>query len=178
MHVTILRINDEHVVRIENASTEQGASATGRQLAAALAMGACGITMATRFLATKEAPIHPNIKAHMARDDVDERSTTVVLGELQNATRVFRNEVSTTMNEITANSGDGISFSQLAPYASGQRTKKMWQMTGDWNDAMWSCGQSVGLIQDVPSCKELLRRIVLEAETQLRVSSSFVTSKL
>lgn len=150
-----------------------GASATGRQLAAALAMGACGITMATRFLATKEAPIHPKIKEHMARDDVDERSTTVVLGALQNATRVFRNEVSTTMNQITANSGEEISFSELAPYASGQRTKKMWQITGDWDDAMWSCGQSVGLIHDVPSCAHLLKRIVREAETQLRTAAAF-----
>eukprot|EP00940_MAST-03C_sp_MAST-3C-sp2_P002196 g2196.t1 len=145
-----------------------GASATGRQLAAALAMGAQGITMATRFLATVEAPIHPKIKTHMAREDVDERSTVVVLGELQNATRVFRNDVSETINAITSDSGDSISFDQLAPYASGVRTKRMWQETGDFNDAMWSCGQSVGLIDDVPTCADLIRRIVSEAESQIK----------
>ena len=70
-----------------------GASATGRQLAAALAMGAQGITMATRFLATEEAPIRREIKDHMASDAVDERSTTVVMSQLSNATRVFKNTV-------------------------------------------------------------------------------------
>lgn len=148
-----------------------GASATGRQLAAALAMGAQGITMATRFLATVEAPIHPKIKEHMARDDVDERSTTVVLGALQNATRVFRNDVSETINAITNNSGESISFDQLAPYASGVRTKKMWRETGDFNDAMWSCGQSIGLINDIPTCAALIQRIVREAESQIKSAS-------
>lgn len=151
-----------------------GASATGRQLAAALAMGACGLTMATRFLATVEAPIHPRIKEHMARPDVDERSTTVVLGTLQNATRVFKNDVAETINDMCANSGDGIDFAQLAPYASGVRTKKMWQETGDWNDAMWSCGQSVGLIEDVPTCKALISRMVAEAEQNLNKAATLV----
>lgn len=144
-----------------------GASATGRQLAAALSMGACGITMATRFMATIEAPIHPKIKEHMARPDVDERNTTVVLSTLNNATRVFKNDVSLTMNSIEKDSAGGVDFSKMAPYAAGTRTKAMLQENGDVNDSMWSCGQSIGLINDVPSCAELVQRMVAEAEQQL-----------
>lgn len=58
---------------------------------------------------------------------------------------------------------------------SGQRTKQMFQETGDWNDAMWSCGQAVGLINDIPTCKELIQRICSEAEEQLIKSSSMVS---
>jgi nitronate monooxygenase len=153
-----------------------GASATGRQLAAALSMGAQGITMATRFLCTVEAPIHHRIKEHMARPDVDERSTTVVLRSLNNATRVFKNDVSTTMNRLDEEMQGNVDFSKIAPYASGVRTKKMWQETGDWNDSMWSCGQSVGLINDIPTCKDLLAGMVAEAEAQLTLSAACVAA--
>lgn len=155
-----------------------GASATGRQLAAALVMGAQGITMATRFLATVEAPIRQEIKDHMADPNVDERNTTVVFSTLNNSTRVFKNEVSTKMNELEVEMGGNIDFSVLAPYAAGTRTKKMWQETGDYNDSMWSCSQSVGLINDVPTCRDLLVRMVNEAEEQLALGASRVVSKL
>ncbi|CAE7316749.1 unnamed protein product, partial [Symbiodinium pilosum] len=81
-------------------------------------------------------------------------STTIVLGTLSNATRVFKNGVSLKIREIE-NQGD-VDFSQVAPLASGARTKKMWQETGDTEDAMWSCSQSIGLISDIPTCKELV----------------------
>eukprot|EP00927_Polykrikos_kofoidii_P071392 TRINITY_DN67658_c0_g1_i1.p1 TRINITY_DN67658_c0_g1~~TRINITY_DN67658_c0_g1_i1.p1 ORF type:complete len:363 (-),score=59.32 TRINITY_DN67658_c0_g1_i1:102-1043(-) len=155
-----------------------GASATGRQLAAALAMGAHGITMATRFLCTVEAPIKQEIKDHMASDAVDERCTTIVLGQLNNATRVFKNDVSVEINRLEREMGDGIDFSKIAPLAAGTRTKTMWQETGDWNDSMWSCSQSVGLISDVPTCQVLVARIVAEAESQLQVAASKVKSRL
>ena len=142
-----------------------GASGTGRQLAAALAMGAHGITMATRFLATVEAPIHPRIKEALASPDTDERSTTIVMRELNNATRVFKNDVSLKINEILAEPEKD--FSLIKDYATGLRTKDMWQVNGSWDDAMWSCGQSVGLIDDVPTCKALVERMVAEAEQQL-----------
>eukprot|EP00009_Paramoeba_aestuarina_P009307 CAMPEP_0201522098 /NCGR_PEP_ID=MMETSP0161_2-20130828/16456_1 /ASSEMBLY_ACC=CAM_ASM_000251 /TAXON_ID=180227 /ORGANISM="Neoparamoeba aestuarina, Strain SoJaBio B1-5/56/2" /LENGTH=334 /DNA_ID=CAMNT_0047920859 /DNA_START=51 /DNA_END=1055 /DNA_ORIENTATION=- len=150
-----------------------GASATGRQLAAAIGMGACGITMATRFLATVEAPIHHNIKERLASPEVDERNTTVVLGRLNNATRVFLNDTSKKINEICS-SPEGVDFGQVAPYASGKRAKQMWQETGDWNDAMWSCGQSVGLIEDIPTCKDLIERMVKEAEEHLEKGAGCV----
>mmetsp|Transcript_9643 Transcript_9643/g.15363 ORF Transcript_9643/g.15363 Transcript_9643/m.15363 type:complete len:334 (+) Transcript_9643:75-1076(+) len=151
-----------------------GASGTGRQLAAALAIGAHGITMATRFMCTVEAPIDIKIKEHMARPEVDERSTTIVLGSLSNATRVFKNPISLKIREIEAE-GD-IDFSKVAPLAAGARTKKMWQETGDHSDAMWSCGQSVGLINDIPTCEALCRRIVEEAEAQLSLGMSRITT--
>lgn len=153
-----------------------GASATGRQLAAALAMGAHGITMATAFLCTVEAPIRQEIKDHMSREDVDERSTTVVLSTLNNGTRVFKNDVSLEMNRLEQEMGDGVDFSRMAPLANGERTKKMWQNSGDWNDGMWSCSQSIGLINDIPTCKVLVERIVAEAEERLKAGASFVTS--
>lgn len=153
-----------------------GASATGRQLAAALAMGAHGITMATRFLATVEAPISHKIKEHMASDAVDERSTTVVMGPLRNATRVFKNTVSLKINELLE--GEDPSFEDVMGFAAGTRTKAMWQETGAYDDAMWSCGQSVGLIHDVPTCKVLVERIVAEAEGQLTAGVAAVHSKL
>jgi len=151
-----------------------GANATGRQLAAALAMGAHGITMATRFLATVEAPIRMEIKEHMAREEVDERSTTIVLGSLSNATRVFKNDVTQRIREIEKEAS--VDFSKIQPLAAGTRTKKMWQESGDVNDGMWSCGQSVGLINDIPTCKDLIERIVGEAEAQISLASSRITA--
>lgn len=144
-----------------------GATGTGRQLGAAIAMGACGVTMATRFLCTVEAPIHRGVKEHMTKPEVDETSTTIVLGSLSNATRVFKNDVSLQIVELEKEMGDGVNFAKIAPYAAGTRTKKMWTETGDWNDSMWSCGQSVGLIDDIPTCKDLCERMVAEAEKQL-----------
>mmetsp|Transcript_4912 Transcript_4912/g.11641 ORF Transcript_4912/g.11641 Transcript_4912/m.11641 type:complete len:334 (+) Transcript_4912:80-1081(+) len=154
-----------------------GASGTGRQLAAALAMGAQGITMATRFLCTVEAPIDQKVKETLMNPDMDERSTTIVLGTLSNATRVFKNGVSKKIREIESQ-GD-VDFSQVMPLASGSRAKKMWQETGDTEDAMWSCSQSIGLISDIPTCKDLLSRIVAEAEDRLSVGMRcVVASKL
>eukprot|EP00546_Thalassionema_frauenfeldii_P011886 CAMPEP_0178909974 /NCGR_PEP_ID=MMETSP0786-20121207/8837_1 /TAXON_ID=186022 /ORGANISM="Thalassionema frauenfeldii, Strain CCMP 1798" /LENGTH=326 /DNA_ID=CAMNT_0020582169 /DNA_START=26 /DNA_END=1006 /DNA_ORIENTATION=+ len=137
-----------------------GASATGRQLAAAIAMGACGITMATRFLATREA----------------QKSTTIVLSKLSNSTRVFKNTVSKRIREIEFDpqNDDGLSFDQVALLANGKRTKKMWQETGDYDDAMWACAQSVGLIHDIPSCQQLIERIVCDAEEQLDLANKSV----
>jgi len=101
------------------------------------------------------------------------RCTTVVLGSLSNATRVLRNDISEAILEIEAlDEGD---FAPLAPLASGERTKAMFQANGDWNDAMWSCGQSVGLIDDVPTCKVLCDRIVAEAEKMLSEGASMVS---
>lgn len=150
-----------------------GASATGHQLAAAIAMGAQGMTMATRFMCTVEAPIHQKFKEHLASEAVDEMSTTIVLGSLNNATRVFKNDVTSQILELEKSGA--VDFSQIAPLAAGVRTKKAYKETGDWNDCMWSCGQSVGLIEDIPTCKDLVARIVDLAEKQLLVGASRVS---
>ena len=101
------------------------------------------------------------------------RKTTVVLGSLSNATRVFANAVTEEILDIEAlDEGD---FAPLAPLASGERTKKMFQENGDWDDAMWSCGQSIGLIDDIPTCKVLCDRIVNEAEKMLSCGAAMVS---
>lgn len=126
-----------------------GSSCTGRQLAAALSMGACGVVMGTRFLATVECPICPSIKNYLASPNVNEYSTTVVLRTLANGTRVMKNAVSA---KILALEKKGVvDFDQFRQLASGERTKKMWQEHGDVEDSMWSVGQGVGLIDSILS---------------------------
>jgi len=151
-----------------------GSSATGRQLAAAIAMGAQGITMGTRFVATEECPVARGVKDRLATPEADEASTCLVLSTLNNATRVAKNDVTREMLAIEKEGAkaDGVDFSSLAPMASGLRTKKMWFETGDWKDSMWSCGQSAGLISDVPTCRVLIQRMVGEAESMLQHGAS------
>jgi len=154
-----------------------GASATGRQLAAALAMGAQGITMGTRFLCTKECPIHENIKKKLADISTDEFATTLVLRSFNNSTRVLKNDVTAEILRIESSSK--ADFSQVAALASGQRAKTMFQETGDWNNAMWSTGASVALIDgDISSCKDLIEGIVAEAEERIAASAKLVHSKI
>ncbi len=149
-----------------------GASGTGRQLAAALAMGACGITMATRFLATREAPVSDAIKKRLV--EATERDTTVVLDTLYNATRVFKNSVAEKIKDIERDPDFDGDFRKIAPLASGKRSKRMWRGDLGWDAAMWSCGQSVGLIDDIPTCKDLICRIVSDAEAGLKRGASCV----
>eukprot|EP00514_Thraustochytrium_sp_LLF1b_P010645 CAMPEP_0184552634 /NCGR_PEP_ID=MMETSP0199_2-20130426/29563_1 /TAXON_ID=1112570 /ORGANISM="Thraustochytrium sp., Strain LLF1b" /LENGTH=268 /DNA_ID=CAMNT_0026948171 /DNA_START=254 /DNA_END=1057 /DNA_ORIENTATION=+ len=152
-----------------------GASGTGRQLAAALTMGAQGITMGTRFLATQECPIHDDVKLHLAKPEVDEMSTTLVLRTFNNATRVSKNRVARDILATEAamvKEGNGPDFSRVANLAKGENTRLMFQQNGGWDDAMWSCGQSVGLIEGkIPTCKELLDEIANQAEERLRASA-------
>ena len=84
-------------------------------------------------------------------------------------------QVSIKINE-TLDDPDGGDFSKIAEFATGQRTKAMWQENGAFDDAMWSCGQSVGLIHDVPTCKVLVERIVAEAEQQLSMGARCVAA--
>mmetsp|Transcript_23553 Transcript_23553/g.37516 ORF Transcript_23553/g.37516 Transcript_23553/m.37516 type:complete len:320 (-) Transcript_23553:974-1933(-) len=151
-----------------------GASATGRQLAAAIAMGAHGITMGTRFLCTKECPIKTSIKERLVESSMSD--TTLVLRSFNNSTRVYKNDVAREILRIEEEAqGD---FSKIQHLAKGERGRVMFQETGDWNDAMWSCGQSVGLIDDIPTCKELVERLVNEAATHLRKAAACTHSKL
>mmetsp|Transcript_4903 Transcript_4903/g.10147 ORF Transcript_4903/g.10147 Transcript_4903/m.10147 type:complete len:333 (-) Transcript_4903:78-1076(-) len=149
-------------------------SATGIQLAGALAMGAVGLTMGTRFMATKEAPIQDSIKQFIADPKNNELSTTLALRTLQNGTRVAKNDVS---REILRLEAEGVKDKgELLRLASGKRTKAMLQENGDAQSAMWSCGQSIGLINDIPTCKELVQRLVSEAETRLQAGARIVQS--
>eukprot|EP00401_Gymnodinium_catenatum_P076663 CAMPEP_0117575272 /NCGR_PEP_ID=MMETSP0784-20121206/62110_1 /TAXON_ID=39447 /ORGANISM="" /LENGTH=333 /DNA_ID=CAMNT_0005374315 /DNA_START=88 /DNA_END=1089 /DNA_ORIENTATION=- len=152
-----------------------GGCATGNQLAAALAMGAEGLNMGTRFMATQEAPIHQQIKEALVKAKVTD--TTHVFRTLSNTERVYKNSAALKVREIEQeNPGD---FSAIAPLVKGENYRVSFQETGDADSSVWSCGQSIGLIKDIPTCKELLQRIVTEAEDIIRDRlSSKLTSKL
>jgi len=136
-----------------------GGCANGKQLAAAIAMGAEGINCGTRFMATKEAPIHANIKQALV--DADERSTTHIFRTVGNTERVFKNPQAEKVRAIEAeHPGD---FSKIYHLVKGELYRQSFQETGDINSSVWSCGQSIGLIDDVPSCADLIQDIVNEA---------------
>merc|ERR1711939_716898 len=144
----------------------------GKQLAAALALGAVGMNMGTRFMATKEAPIHEGIKKALV--DADERDTTHIFRTLNNTERVFKNKTTIEVRDIESkNPGN---FKAISHLVKGDNYRKSFHETGDATDSCWSCGQSLGLIESVPTCKELLKDIVKEAETILVKQPSFVVA--
>ena len=141
-----------------------GGCGTGSQLAAAIALGACGINCGTRFMATVEAPIHQNIKQALV--DGDEKSTTLVLRSLRNTERVFKNPTAMKVREIEAKHPGEIE--PIYPFLKGDNYRKSFQETGDTQSSVWSCGQVMGLIDDIPTCAVLCKRISDEAEDIIR----------
>ncbi|CAE8682085.1 unnamed protein product [Polarella glacialis] len=141
-----------------------GGSATGSQLAAALAMGAEGLNMGTRFMATKEAPIHQGIKEALVK--AKGTDTTHVMQTLGNTERVYKNKVVIECRDIEAKQPG--EFEAIRRLVSGENYRKSFQETGDAETSVWSCGQSIGLIKDIPSCKDLLESMVAEAEDIIR----------
>jgi len=144
-----------------------GGFADGRGLAAALALGAQGINIATRFMATVEAPIHQNIKETMVK--ATERDTVLIFRTLHNTARVFKNAVSL---EVVAIENRGNSkFQDVQHLVSGARGRRVYE-TGDVNAGIWFVSLVLGLINDIPTCQELLDRIVREAEATIdRISA-------
>jgi len=135
-----------------------GGFADGRGLAAALALGADGINMGTRFMATQEAPVHPNIKEKMV--NASELDTTLIFRSLRNTARMFTNSVS---EKVVSMEAEGKKIDEIGPVASGQRGKLVYE-EGDSEAGVWSAGMCIGLVDDVPTVKELVDRIVGEAE--------------
>ncbi len=135
-----------------------GGIADGRGLAAALALGCDGVNMGTRFMATKEAPIHDNIKQKIV--EMDENKTQLIFRSYRNTARVYRNSVAEKVAEIEAAGGD---FSQVHQYVSGANQEKAWS-TGDIEAGMITAGMSGAFVTDVPSCADLVARIVSDAE--------------
>lgn len=136
-----------------------GGFGNGRGLAAALALGADGINMGTRFMATKEAPVHQNMKQAMV--DASERDTTLIFRTLHNTARVFKNAVS---SEVVAIERKGnAKFEDIAHLVAGTRGRAA-MAEGDIDGGIWTAGQVIGLINDIPSCQELLDRIIADAE--------------
>ena len=135
-----------------------GGFGDGRGLVAALALGAEGINMGTRFLATKEAPVHENIKRWLI--EATERDTVLILRSLRNTARVLRNSVAEKVLQLEA---EGAGIEKIGPLVSGLKGKEM-LVTGDREKGILACGQVVGLIKDIPSVKELIERVVNEAK--------------
>ncbi|MEM9573042.1 MAG: nitronate monooxygenase family protein [Pseudomonadota bacterium] len=137
-----------------------GGQADGRSLVASLAMGAQGMNMGTRFIATKEAPVHENVKqAIVAASELD---TRLVMRPLRNTERVLTNAGVERLLEKEKMLGDKLKFEDIIDEVAGIYPKIM--MEGDMDAGAWSCGMVAGLIYDIPTCKELIDRIMAEAD--------------
>jgi nitronate monooxygenase len=136
-----------------------GGFADGRGLVGALGLGADGMNMGTRFVATQEAPVHHNVKQALV--DHGERDTRLIMRTLRNTERVLHNKTVDTVLEIESK-GD-TKIEDIVPYVSGLVGKEMLE-DGDVEKGVLSAGQCMGFIRDVPTCKELLDRIMAEAE--------------
>jgi NAD(P)H-dependent flavin oxidoreductase YrpB (nitropropane dioxygenase family) len=134
-----------------------GGFADGRGLVAALALGADGINMGTRFMCTQEAPIHDAVKQRIV--DAAETETELIFRTLRNTSRVARNAVS---QEVVAIEGDGGTFDDIRHLVAGVRGREVFE-TGDLDRGVWTVGTVQGLIHDVPTAGELIDRIVAEA---------------
>ena len=139
-----------------------GGFGDARGLVAALALGAEGINMGTRFMATRESPIHENVKAQMVAND--ERATHLIFRTMRNTARVAKNAISQQVVELER---AGAKFEQVRELVAGTRGKLVYE-TGDPDHGIWSAGQIQGLIHDVPSCEDLIHRIVADAEAIIR----------
>jgi nitronate monooxygenase len=141
-----------------------GGQADGRSLVASLAMGADGINMGTRFIATKEAPVHEKVKqAIVAASELD---TRLVMRPLRNTERVMTNEAVEELLRIEREKGADLKFEDIIEQVAGVYPRIMRE--GDLDAGAWSCGMVAGLIKDIPTCKELIDRIMAEAEAIVR----------
>ena len=136
-----------------------GGFGDGRGLAAALALGAEGINMGTRFMCTVEAPIHRRIKEQIVAND--ERATDLIFRTLHNPARVARNVVS--QEVLALERKGGATIDDVRHLVAGQRGRAVYE-EGDPDFGIWSAGMVQGLIHDIPTCAELVARIVAEAE--------------
>lgn len=137
-----------------------GGMADARSLVAALALGADGVNMGTRFIATKEAPVHENVKRAIV--NATELDTTLVMRALRNTERVLKNDGVNHLVEIERERGDKLQIDDIKDQLAGVYQKVM--VDGDMNAGAWSCGMVVGLIDDIPTVKELIDRIMSGAE--------------
>ncbi len=139
-----------------------GGFGDARGFLAALSLGAEGVNMGTRFVATKEAPVHENIKKKLV--EAKETDTILVERSLKNTLRALKNKHALKIKEMEEN---GATLEELAPLLSGLRGLKALQ-TGELDDALFACGQVVGLINDIPTVKEVIDSIISGAEKILK----------
>jgi len=150
-----------------------GGFGNGQGLAAALTLGAAGINMGTRWMATVEAPIHHNVKEAIVA--ADENSTVLVLRKLRNTSRLHKNAVSIEVADIEKNKLD-FKFEDVAHLMAGSRGRNVYE-TGDVDAGVWSLGLVAGLIHDIPTCEVLAKRIEKDAERIIAATSGMVQAQ-
>ena len=155
--VTCLVLIPAAVQRLKIPVVASGGFADGRGLAAALALGAEGINMGTRFMVTQEAPIHNDIKQRIV--EMDETQTSLIFRSFRNTARVYTNSVAKKVVEIEKAGGD---FGQVHALVSGKNQDIAWT-TGDIDAGMVTVGMCGGLIKDIPTCAELVDNIMTDA---------------
>jgi len=148
-----------------------GGMADGRGMAAAFALGAEGVNMGTRFCATVEAPIHPNVKQMLVQ--ARECDTQLIFRTLHNTGRVLRNKISDEVVALEQRPG-GCEFKDIQPLVSGQRGRSTLE-TGTVDGGLVWAGQTVGFIDDVPTCAELLERMVADCRAALAHAAKLAT---
>ncbi|UPK29146.1 NAD(P)H-dependent flavin oxidoreductase [Bradyrhizobium sp. 195] len=141
-----------------------GGMADARSLVAALSMGAAGMNMGTRFVATKEAPVHDNVKEALVK--ATELDTVLVMRALRNTERVLKNKGVSELIEIEREKGASLKIEDILDQVAGVYPKVM--LEGNMDAGAWSCGMVVGLINDIPTVKELIDRIMDGAERIIR----------
>ncbi|MEM7152939.1 MAG: nitronate monooxygenase family protein [Myxococcota bacterium] len=141
-----------------------GGMADARSLVAALSMGADGMNMGTRFIATQEAPVHDNVKqAIVAASELD---TRLIMRPLRNTERVLNNKAVERLLDKERTLGPKLGINDIIEEVAGVYPKIM--MEGEMDSGAWSCGMVAGLINDIPTCAELIGRIMTEAESLIR----------
>ena len=141
-----------------------GGMADARSLVAALAMGAAGMNMGTRFVATREAPVHDNVKQALVK--ATELDTVLVMRALRNTERVLKNRGVEQLLEVEREKGKSLKIEDIHDQVAGVYPRVM--VDGDMDAGAWSCGMVVGLIHDIPTVKELIDRIMADAERLIR----------
>ncbi|MFC1895754.1 NAD(P)H-dependent flavin oxidoreductase [Thermodesulfobacteriota bacterium] len=159
--VTTMLLTPRIVEEVDLPVVTVGGISNGISLAAALALGAEGVMMASRFLATKECQVHDNFKNELVRRQ--EYDTTLISKTLGLQARSLKNAAAAKVLELEAR---GATFEEIVAVISGDRMKEAW-VTGDVDASPIGIGQSIGLIHDVPTCQELIDRMVKQAEEQI-----------
>ncbi len=150
--------------RLEIPFVASGGMADGRSLVAALALGADGISMGTRFLATREAPVHDNVKRALLA--ASERDTRLIMRPLRNTERVLDNAAVERILETERRLGEAVTFDDIRAEVADLYPRIMGE--GEMDAGAWSCGMVAGLVRDIPTVAELIERIVAEAEAIVR----------
>ncbi|ERP90095.1 MAG: nitronate monooxygenase [Alcanivoracaceae bacterium] len=142
-----------------------GGIGTGAQMAACLALGADGINMGTRFLASAEAPVHENMKKAIA--EASELDTALIFRPLNNTARVFKNAVATKVNEIEREKGQDMKFEYIVDLVAGVKGKAA-LTSGEIDGGIWTSGIVQGLIDSYPSCAEIIDDIITECNATIK----------